>query len=81
MTTIRYFAAAADAVGHAEEPAKVDETTTLAELREQVLHTHPHARAVLEQCAIFVDNAQATDRQASVASAQSVDFLPPFAGG
>ncbi|MCT1443088.1 MULTISPECIES: MoaD/ThiS family protein [Corynebacterium] len=81
MTTIRYFAAAADAVGHTEEPAKVDETTTLAELREQVLHTHPHARAVLEQCAIFVDNAQATDRQASVASAQSVDFLPPFAGG
>ena len=81
MTTIRYFAAAADAVGMSEEPAEIADTTTIADVRDQVLTAHPHARAVLEQCAIFVDNTQATDLGTPATKATTVDFLPPFAGG
>ncbi|EPD71025.1 MoaD/ThiS family protein [Corynebacterium pyruviciproducens] len=81
MTTIRYFAAAADAVGFPEEKVTSETFTTVKDVRDYALSAHPHAANVLDQCAIFANNTQVTDFSMPAEKAESVDFLPPFAGG
>ena len=77
---IRWYAAAADAAGTAEETVEAgDLAAVLAAARER--HGERLAQ-VLGVCSVLVDG-QRTDPAASVPLADGavVDVLPPFAGG
>lgn len=91
---IHYFAAARAAAGTAEE--EVGQFATLGLLLDDAALRHPapapassEAAApakgllladVLERCTFLVDGRRA-ERETSLAGAERVDVLPPFAGG
>jgi len=83
--TVRYWAAARDAAGVAEEPYVAD---TLAAALDAAVAAHggpggPLAH-VLARCSFLVDGAPAGRRDPAtvvLADAGTIDVLPPFAGG
>lgn len=74
---IRYFAAAEEATGRAEE-ARTE--VTLGALRAALTAEHPGLAGILPRCAVLVDGARVDD-DAVLTDATLVDVLPPFAGG
>ncbi|WP_251451089.1 MoaD/ThiS family protein [Microbacterium sp. Marseille-Q6648] len=77
MPTVRYFAAAEEAVGRDEESRA---ETTLGELRRAVAAEHPGLGGILPRCAVLVGGERVADDTA-LAATDVVDVLPPFAGG
>jgi len=77
VTRVRYFAAAEEAVGRAEE---VRGEPTLGALRTALLAEHPGLDGILPRCAVLVDGAR-TEDDAALTDDTLVDVLPPFAGG
>jgi molybdopterin synthase sulfur carrier subunit len=84
MVTVRYWAAAKQAAGVAEE---VLTAGTLAELLAAVLARHPAAHAlegVLARSSFLIDGKQAAGRAPAGVTLREgavVEVLPPFAGG
>jgi molybdopterin converting factor small subunit len=84
--TVRYWASARAAAGVASDDLDVEGPVTLAELRERAIALHPGTRleAVLGVCSVLVgDQPVATQDPAAVEvrPGETVEFLPPFAGG
>ncbi len=77
MARVRYFAAAEEAAGAAEE--RRDEPT-LGALRAALGAEHPALAAILPRCAVLVDGSRVDD-DAALQPDTLVDVLPPFAGG
>lgn len=77
MTRVRYFAAAREAAGLEEERRA---EPTVAALRAGLVADHPALGSILSRCAVLVDGAR-VDEDAELADAETVDVLPPFAGG
>ncbi len=77
MPTVRYFAGAADAAGREQE---VRAEQSLDALRAGVVADHVRLGTVLPRCAVLV-NGQRRDEDAPLAASDTVDILPPFAGG
>lgn len=78
MSTVRYFAAAAEAAGRTEEPV---EPGTVGEVRTALAERHGADLArVLQRCSVLV-NGERSEDDAPVAEGDVVDVLPPFAGG
>lgn len=77
MALVRYFAAAEEAAGRAEERRS---ETSLDGLRAAVASAHPDLEAVLPRCAVLVDGRRHDD-DAPLTDDATVDVLPPFAGG
>ncbi len=77
MPTVRYFAAAEDAAGVAAEP---QDAATLGALKTALVDAHPGLGAILGRCALLVDGTRVADDFAFTGS-ETVDVLPPFAGG
>jgi molybdopterin converting factor small subunit len=79
---IRYWAAARDAAGVAEEPY---DAATLAEALRVARQEHGEKLAnVLTRCSYLVDDAPVGTRDhetVQLAEAGTVEVLPPFAGG
>ncbi|MCU4298160.1 MoaD/ThiS family protein [Brevibacterium permense] len=77
--TVRFFAAAREAFGARESQIRagsVEElVTTLAEAAA------PQAATVLSRSSFLVNSVAATDKSAPLAEGDTVDVLPPFAGG
>ncbi|GAA5147455.1 hypothetical protein GCM10023340_19910 [Nocardioides marinquilinus] len=83
---VRYWASARAAAGTAGEDVAVDGPLTLAELVDRVVAQHPGGRLpqVLEACSVLVGDrpvASSDPREVVVEPGDSVEFLPPFAGG
>lgn len=77
--TVRYFAAAAEAVGATQEQYQGE---TLGALREAMTRRHGNAvDPVFERCSWLVDGAYADDPSERLPDGVTVDVLPPFAGG
>lgn len=77
MVRIRYFAAAEEFAGRAEElRGEVD----LGMLRSALTAEYPPLGRILPNCALLVDGVRRTD-SAPLATDTLVDVLPPFAGG
>jgi molybdopterin converting factor small subunit len=77
MTTVRFFAAAEEAVG----AASLDrDDTTLGALREALVLEYPALHGLLPKCAVLVDGARVDDTTA-LGPVSTIDVLPPFAGG
>jgi molybdopterin synthase sulfur carrier subunit len=84
MVTVRYWAAAKQAAGVAEENLAAG---TLAELLTAVVARHPAAPAlgqVLARSSFLIDGEQAGTRppgSVTLREGAVVEVLPPFAGG
>lgn len=79
MATVRFFAGAAEA---ASVDTAVIEAATIGELRARlVIDFGAEFERVLALCSLLVNGARATDDAVTVAARDTVDVLPPFAGG
>jgi sulfur-carrier protein len=79
MTTVRFFAAAAEAAGRDAEDVVA---TTLGELRAELVDRHgADLERVLARCSFLVGGVRADDPTTPVPDGVTVDVLPPFAGG
>ena len=78
MARVRYFAAAEESAGVAEETRP---ETTLEELRAGLSADHPGLAAILPRCAVLVAGARREDPSTPLEADTIVDVLPPFAGG
>ncbi|WP_159499197.1 MoaD/ThiS family protein [Microbacterium sp. 18062] len=77
MARVRYFAAAEEMAGVAEETRA---ERTLGDLRHALAAERPGLGGILPRCAVLVAGAR-TDDDATLADDTLVDVLPPFAGG
>jgi len=79
VTRVRYFAAAAEAAGRADEEWETP-VATVGELREALVARYGAAMSrVLETGSFLVDGVVSRDPARAVG--ERVDVLPPFAGG
>ena len=78
MATVRYFAGARDAA--ATETETVD-AATVGELHAAVVARHAALADVLPRCSLLVGGVRATSDDTRIAEDETVDVLPPFAGG
>jgi len=80
VVTMRYWAAAKEAAGVAEQ--KVEADTLAAALA--AVGPSPRLRAVLARCSFLIDGQPAGTRPANavtLADGAVIEVLPPFAGG
>jgi sulfur-carrier protein len=83
---VHYWASARAAAGVAADVVPVDGSVTLAELRERAVALHPgtNLAAVLGVCSVLVGEQPVSSQDAAaveVRPGDTVEFLPPFAGG
>ena len=83
---VRYWAAARSAAGVAEETVDVADPITLAELRAELVELHPEGRLsdVIRVCSVLVGDRPVSSGDPAavvVRPGETVEFLPPFAGG
>lgn len=85
MIHVRYWAAAKAAAGTAEEDLATEVPLTLAEVVRRCAELHPgRLPDVLRACSTVVDDrpmASSDPTSTMVDPGQTVEFLPPFAGG
>jgi molybdopterin converting factor small subunit len=77
MSTVRYFAAAADLAGRSTDTR---DEPDVGSLRHALAKDHPGLGGILDRCAILVDGARVDD-STPLGEDTRVDVLPPFAGG
>jgi len=78
---IRYFAAARAAAGMEEETLAILDGTSVTDLVEQLSARNPNLATVLERCSFLCDGIAVRNRAEPLTTNQTVDVLPPFAGG
>jgi sulfur-carrier protein len=83
---VRYWAAAKAAAGVAQDDLEVEAAMPLDEVVRRVVDLHPGTRLpdVLQVCSALVDDRPVKRLDPAtvlVEPGQSVEFLPPFAGG
>jgi len=79
VITVRYFAAAKSALGVGEERREAG--VSIGQVLADAASGAPGAEPVLARCS-FLHNGQATtDRRIVLADGDTLDVLPPFAGG
>jgi molybdopterin synthase sulfur carrier subunit len=81
QVVVRYFAAARAAAGIEEEILGIASGSTVADLVTQLGARGPMLAAVLERCSFLCDGVAVRNRAKALRTNQTVDVLPPFAGG
>ena len=79
--TVRFFAAARAAAGHESETIRIQPGTTLSGLVDQLNARGENLAKVLMRCSFLCDGIAVRDAEMALTDAQTVDVLPPFAGG
>lgn len=84
--TVRYWASAKAAAGTAEDSVEVDGPIALSDLLDRVTALHPGTRLpeVLKVCSTLLGDrpvGTADPDTVLVGPGESVEFLPPYAGG
>ncbi|WP_102145837.1 MoaD/ThiS family protein [Mycobacterium hubeiense] len=79
--TVRYFAAAQAAAGIDDEIVGVKPGTTVAALIETLAQRNTELARVLRRCSYLCEGVAVRDLQAELQPEQTIDVLPPFAGG
>ena len=81
QVTVRYFAAAAAAAGSDSETVTLRPGTTVAGLVEQLAAHDTRLATVLSRCSYLCDGVAVRDETAALRPGNTIDVLPPFAGG
>lgn len=79
--TVRYFAAAQDAAGADSETVVLRSGSTVAELVERLASRGTRLATVLSRCSYLCDGMAVRDEGAPLRPGNTIDVLPPFAGG
>ena len=81
QVTVRFFAAARTAAGSQTETLRVQSGTTLADLVDQLSGRGDELARVLRRCSFLCDGIAVRDVGLELNPEQTIDVLPPFAGG
>ncbi|KKC03547.1 MoaD/ThiS family protein [Mycobacterium nebraskense] len=81
QVTVRYFAAARAAAGAESETVVVRPGTTVAELVDRIAARGSRLATVLGRCSYLCDGVAVRDETAPLRTGNTIDVLPPFAGG
>jgi molybdopterin synthase sulfur carrier subunit len=81
QVNVRYFAAARAAAGMEAETLAVAPGTSVKDLVERLGVRSPNLAAVLDRCSFLCDGVAVRNRAKPLQTNQTVDVLPPFAGG
>ncbi|OBI05151.1 molybdopterin synthase sulfur carrier subunit [Mycolicibacter heraklionensis] len=79
--TVRYFAAARAAAGTESETVSVPAGGGVAALAHTLGARNERLAAVLSRCSYLRDGVAVRDAEAALQPGETVDVLPPFAGG
>ena len=79
--TVRYFAAARAAAGFEDEIVGVAQGTTVGTLVQSLGERDAELAKVLSRCSYLCDGIAVRDFELTLKDDQTVDVLPPFAGG
>ena len=79
--TVRYFAAARAAAGIETETLSVPGGTTVDGLVTNLARRGPELAKVLARCSYLRDGIAVRDKTVVLQTRETVDVLPPFAGG
>jgi molybdopterin synthase sulfur carrier subunit len=79
--TVRYFAAARAAAGFDDEIIALAHGTTVEGLVNSLSERDIELAKVLRRCSYLCDGIAVRDLGMTLGDAQTVDVLPPFAGG
>ncbi len=78
---MRYFAAARAAAGVEQEIVSVVSGATVTDLLATLRTRGAQLATVLDRCSFLCDGVAVRDRYKRLETNQTVDVLPPFAGG
>lgn len=78
--TVRFFAGAAEAAGHEQEELPEAAVGTVGALRAALAERGPELARVVSLCSVLVGGQRSGDER-ELRSGDTVDVLPPFAGG
>ena len=81
QVTVRYFAAARAAAGADSETVVLRPGTTIAQLVERLAVPGTRLATVLSRCSYLCDGVAVRDVTTPLRPGETVDVLPPFAGG
>jgi molybdopterin synthase sulfur carrier subunit len=79
--TVRYFAAARAAAGSDSEQLSVPSGATVGELVDGLGGRSPELARVLVRCSFLCDGMAVRDQAQPLQTGNTIDVLPPFAGG
>jgi len=79
--TVRYFAAARAAAGFDDEIIALAPGTTVDGLVNSLSERDAALAKVLRRCSYLCDGIAVRDLEMTLGDAQTLDVLPPFAGG
>lgn len=79
--TVRYFAAARAAVGRDDEVLTAPAGATVGEIVAALRDRGDDLARVLPRCSYLCDGVAVRDPDVALMSGQTLDVLPPFAGG
>jgi molybdopterin synthase sulfur carrier subunit len=79
--TVRYFAAARAAAGADSETVTLRPGTTVAQLVESLAVRGESLADVLNRCSYLRDGIAVRDETLALRCGDTIDVLPPFAGG
>ncbi|MBV8964843.1 MAG: MoaD/ThiS family protein [Mycobacteriaceae bacterium] len=79
--TVRYFGAARAAAGTESEVVTVEHGTSIEQLARRLGERNERLAVVLARCSYLCDGIAVRDAAAQVRTEQTIDVLPPFAGG
>lgn len=81
VVTVRYFAAARAAAGMESETVTVPPGGTVADLIDDLADRNARLATVLGRCSYLCDGIAVRVYATALHSGQTIDVLPPFAGG
>jgi sulfur-carrier protein len=81
QVTVRYFAAARAAAGAESESVILRPGTTVADLVKRLAGPRTRLATVLSRCSYLCDGIAVRDETKTLRSGDTIDVLPPFAGG
>jgi sulfur-carrier protein len=79
--TVRYFAAARAAAGSESEELAVPAGATVGELVDTLGGRSQELSRVLSRCSYLCDGMAVRDKAQPLRAGNTIDVLPPFAGG
>jgi sulfur-carrier protein len=79
--TVRYFAAARSAAGSDSERLTVRSGATVGELVDRLGGRSRELARVLVRCSFLCDGLAVRDQAQPLRAGNTIDVLPPFAGG
>ncbi|MCB1290689.1 MoaD/ThiS family protein [Mycolicibacterium sp.] len=79
--TVRFFAAARDAAGTETATLALQQGSTLSDAIRELSGQSDRMALVLRKCSFLSDGVAVRDRATVLLAHQTLDVLPPFAGG